>query len=156
MGDKGRIRRYLWHVTLLNSDRSAHRPFAVANRKQNVCCTERSLGFFLLFSYSCHFKPPPLFTNAGLLGFARLMPGDVYDVIVHYGAQKWKSRGHIGASTQTWDNDNVILKAVVADLLDVKVIGPGLFFSKILKPISEILGFHIVCIYLQVLQGDCD
>ncbi len=41
MGDNGRIGRFL--VTcdhLLNSDRSASRPFAFGNRKQNVRCAE--------------------------------------------------------------------------------------------------------------------
>ena len=49
------------------------------------------------------------------------MPGDVFDVVLRYGHQKWKSRGKIGVTNQSWDPTMRKFKAVVGDTLNVKV-----------------------------------
>ena len=60
----------------------------------------------------------------GLVGFARMMPGDVYEVILRHGHQKWKSKGKIGINTQAWDHNTFVFKAMVGDVFNIKV-----FFS---------------------------
>ena len=57
----------------------------------------------------------------GLVGFARLLPGDVFEIVLHYGLQKWKSRGKIGTTSQTWEPQNVKLKALLGDVFCIKV-----------------------------------
>ena len=58
---------------------------------------------------------------SGLAGFARLTPGDVFQVIVNHGPQKWKSKGHIRVKAQHWDNDYSTFKALIGDILNIKV-----------------------------------
>uniref|UniRef100_A0A3B4BCZ3 FAM65 N-terminal domain-containing protein n=1 Tax=Periophthalmus magnuspinnatus TaxID=409849 RepID=A0A3B4BCZ3_9GOBI len=42
----------------------------------------------------------------GLIGFARLCPGDQYEVVVRVGRQRWRIRGRIESDdTQTWDQE---------------------------------------------------
>ncbi|XP_072307853.1 RIPOR family member 3 [Eucyclogobius newberryi] len=42
----------------------------------------------------------------GLIGFARLCPGDQYEVVVRLGHQRWRIRGRIESDdTQTWDQE---------------------------------------------------
>ena len=60
-------------------------------------------------------------SSTGLLGFARLMPGDVYEITLRHGHQKWKSRGRIGDAKQAWNTETCVFKVLLADMLDVKV-----------------------------------
>ena len=57
----------------------------------------------------------------GLAGFARLIPGDVYQVSVTHGQQKWKTKGRVGTNSQHWDNDTFLFKALVGDVFAIKV-----------------------------------
>ena len=57
----------------------------------------------------------------GLVGFARLMRGDTFEVSLRYGQQKWKSKGRVGEVTQEWQNDSVTLRALVGDVFNIKV-----------------------------------
>ena len=57
----------------------------------------------------------------GLAGFARLTPGDVFQVIVNHGTQKWKSKGRISSKAQKWDNDYSTIKALVGEVLNIRV-----------------------------------
>ena len=70
-----------------------------------------------------------------MAGFARLAPGDVFQVTVGYGHQKWKSKGRIGVNRQTWDSDYMVFKALLADVFAIKVgllhpWGPGSHYPR--------------------------
>ena len=57
-----------------------------------------------------------------MVGFARLCPGDAFEVTVRHGPQKWKSKGKVNKDmSQYWDNDVFIYKALVGDVLSIKV-----------------------------------
>lgn len=85
---------------------------------QNLCAIELSLEA-LLGSFDCTLK--------GLFGFARLMPGDVFEVVLRYGHQKWKSRGKIGVTNQSWDPCARKLKASISDRFSIKASEVKLF-----------------------------
>lgn len=57
----------------------------------------------------------------GLAGFARLVPGDTCEMILRYGLQKWKCRGKIGDTFQTWEPKSVSFKALVGEVFVIKV-----------------------------------
>ena len=59
--------------------------------------------------------------RAGLIGFARMVPGDVFEVLIRHGHQKWRCRGRIGLTQQTWDSDAFHFKALVGDVFNIKV-----------------------------------
>ena len=63
---------------------------------------------------------PPL---AGLVGFARLIPGDVFEVSLKHGHQKWRTKGRQGTAAQTWEQPNHVFKALVGDVTNIKVRG---------------------------------
>lgn len=61
--------------------------------------------------------------HSGLVGFARLAPGDVFEVNLKCGTQKWKSKGRVGLDrNQVWDADLVIFRCLLEDMLEIKVI----------------------------------
>lgn len=63
-----------------------------------------------------------MFLCLGIAGFARLCPGDVFEIVVRHGVQKWKSRGMVNKdATQTWDHEACIFKGLLGDILHVKV-----------------------------------
>ncbi|XP_037548899.1 rho family-interacting cell polarization regulator 2 [Nematolebias whitei] len=58
----------------------------------------------------------------GLAGFARLCPGDQYEIFMRYGRQRWKLKGRIEVnSRQSWDGDEMIFMPLIADLINIKV-----------------------------------
>ena len=58
----------------------------------------------------------------GIAGFARLCPGDTFEIIVRHGGQKWKSRGHVNKdASQTWDRERIVFKSLFNDILHIKV-----------------------------------
>uniref|UniRef100_A0AAY4CCW4 Rho family-interacting cell polarization regulator 2 n=1 Tax=Denticeps clupeoides TaxID=299321 RepID=A0AAY4CCW4_9TELE len=58
----------------------------------------------------------------GLAGFARLCPGDQYEIFMRYGRQRWKLKGKIeGNSRQSWDGEEMIFMPLIADLISIKV-----------------------------------
>uniref|UniRef100_A0A8C4NAJ1 FAM65 N-terminal domain-containing protein n=1 Tax=Eptatretus burgeri TaxID=7764 RepID=A0A8C4NAJ1_EPTBU len=58
----------------------------------------------------------------GLIGFARLCPGDQYEVFMRYGRQRWRMKGRIDSDEkQSWDVDESILMPLISDLLAIKV-----------------------------------
>ena len=63
------------------------------------------------------------YTLPGLVGFARLIPGDVYEVTTRMGLQKWKTKGRIRMNAQQWDNDMFVFKVNLQDILRIKVCG---------------------------------
>lgn len=57
-----------------------------------------------------------------MAGFARLCPGDVFEVTVRHGTQKWKTKGRIEKTgNQKWDIPEFNFKAVVGDIFNIKV-----------------------------------
>ncbi|XP_056267130.1 rho family-interacting cell polarization regulator 2, partial [Pseudoliparis swirei] len=58
----------------------------------------------------------------GLAGFARLCPGDQYEIFMRYGRQRWKLKGRIEVnSRQSWDGDEMVFMPLVTDLINIKV-----------------------------------
>jgi len=60
----------------------------------------------------------------GIQGFARICPGDVFEITLKYGdTQKWKSRGKIlKDGSQLWQNQQVIFKALLDEVLSIKAV----------------------------------
>ncbi|XP_050722847.1 rho family-interacting cell polarization regulator 2-like isoform X5 [Eriocheir sinensis] len=59
----------------------------------------------------------------GIQGFARLCPGDVFEVTLKHGTQKWKSRGRVCKdNTQTWDNQRTVIKGLIGEMLLIKAV----------------------------------
>ncbi|XP_048057277.1 rho family-interacting cell polarization regulator 2 isoform X3 [Megalobrama amblycephala] len=58
----------------------------------------------------------------GLAGFARLCPGDQYEIFMRYGRQRWKLKGKIEAnSKQSWDGEEIVFMPLITDLINIKV-----------------------------------
>lgn len=58
----------------------------------------------------------------GMVGFARLCPGDVFEVTLRYGSQKWKSKGRVEKdSSQKWEVPDFVFKALLGDIISIKV-----------------------------------
>lgn len=61
----------------------------------------------------------------GIQGFARICPGDVFEITVKYGEnQKWKSRGKIlkDGINQMWDHQSVLFKGLLDETLTIKAV----------------------------------
>lgn len=58
---------------------------------------------------------------SGLYGFARLVPGDNCEMQLKYGSQKWRCKGKIGDTSQLWEPQSFPLKAVIGDVLSIRV-----------------------------------
>ncbi|XP_043945886.1 RIPOR family member 3 isoform X2 [Protopterus annectens] len=58
----------------------------------------------------------------GLVGFARLCPGDQYEVFLKLGHQKWKLKGKIEADDrQLWDEEEVVFVPYLHENFEIKV-----------------------------------
>ncbi|NXL55381.1 RIPR3 protein, partial [Chordeiles acutipennis] len=58
----------------------------------------------------------------GLVGFARLCPGDQYEVLVRLGRQKWRLKGKIETDdSQTWDEEEKIFIPNLHEKFEIKV-----------------------------------
>lgn len=58
----------------------------------------------------------------GLIGFARLCPGDQYEVVVRLGRQRWKIRGRIESDdSQSWDEEEMVFLPHVYQNFEIKV-----------------------------------
>lgn len=58
----------------------------------------------------------------GIMGFARVMPGDSFEVSIRHGNQKWKSKGHVARdSEQKWEQEKRALGIQINSSLTVKV-----------------------------------
>uniref|UniRef100_A0A8C3QUP5 RIPOR family member 3 n=1 Tax=Cyanoderma ruficeps TaxID=181631 RepID=A0A8C3QUP5_9PASS len=58
----------------------------------------------------------------GLVGFARLCPGDQYEVFVRLGCQKWRLKGKIETDdSQTWDEEEKIFIPNLHEKFEIKV-----------------------------------
>ncbi|XP_070935251.1 RIPOR family member 3 isoform X10 [Macaca nemestrina] len=58
----------------------------------------------------------------GLVGYARLCPGDHYEVLMRLGRQRWKLKGRIESDdSQTWDEEEKTFVPTLHENLDIKV-----------------------------------
>ncbi|XP_077209109.1 rho family-interacting cell polarization regulator 2 isoform X1 [Paroedura picta] len=58
----------------------------------------------------------------GLAGFARLCPGDQYEIFMRYGRQRWKLKGRIEVNgKQSWDGEEMIFLPLIVGLISIKV-----------------------------------
>ncbi|XP_041112871.1 RIPOR family member 3-like isoform X1 [Polyodon spathula] len=58
----------------------------------------------------------------GLVGFARLCPGDQYEVFIRLGRQRWKIKGKIQSDDrQTWDSEEMVFLPHIHESFDIKV-----------------------------------
>ncbi|XP_066187093.1 RIPOR family member 3 isoform X3 [Sylvia atricapilla] len=58
----------------------------------------------------------------GLVGFARLCPGDQYEVFVRLGRQKWRLKGKIESDdSQTWDEEEKVFIPNLHEKFEIKV-----------------------------------
>ncbi|XP_060925726.1 RIPOR family member 3 isoform X1 [Limanda limanda] len=58
----------------------------------------------------------------GLIGFARLCPGDQYEVVVRLGRQRWRIRGRIESDdTQSWDEEEMVFLPHIHHNFEIKV-----------------------------------
>lgn len=59
----------------------------------------------------------------GIQGFARLCPGDVFEITIKHGDnQKRKTRGKIKYRSQSWDCKQILLKALMRERLSLKAV----------------------------------
>lgn len=60
----------------------------------------------------------------GLQGFARLCAGDVFEITLRHGGQKWRTKGKVGrdGSTQTWDSMTATFRLCVEELLFIRAV----------------------------------
>ncbi|KAG5836432.1 hypothetical protein ANANG_G00254660 [Anguilla anguilla] len=58
----------------------------------------------------------------GLIGFARLCPGDQYEVLVRLGRQRWRMRGEIQTDDrQSWDEEEMVFLPHIHENFEIKV-----------------------------------
>uniref|UniRef100_A0AAQ5X0Y6 Rho family-interacting cell polarization regulator 2 n=1 Tax=Amphiprion ocellaris TaxID=80972 RepID=A0AAQ5X0Y6_AMPOC len=92
-------RRYKEYTEVLTEMLFSFLPFAFMNNKK-IC----------------------FFSLTGLAGFARLCPGDQYEIFMRYGRQRWKLKGRIEVnSRQSWDGDEMVFMPLITDLINIKV-----------------------------------
>ncbi|XP_053384673.1 rho family-interacting cell polarization regulator 2-like isoform X2 [Mercenaria mercenaria] len=91
---------------------------------QTMCNIEAQLEA-MMGTFNCKLK--------GMAGFARLCPGDVFEVTVRHGTQKWKTKGRIEKTgNQKWDVPEFNFKAVVGDIFNIKGLEVRAFKSVLL------------------------
>ncbi|XP_051025278.1 rho family-interacting cell polarization regulator 2 isoform X1 [Acomys russatus] len=80
---------------------------------ENMCTIEAELES-LLGEFSIKMK--------GLAGFARLCPGDQYEIFMKYGRQRWKLKGKIEVNgKQSWDGEETLFLPLIVGLISIKV-----------------------------------
>ncbi|XP_023594101.1 rho family-interacting cell polarization regulator 2 isoform X2 [Trichechus manatus latirostris] len=80
---------------------------------ENMCAIEAELEN-LLGEFSIRMK--------GLAGFARLCPGDQYEIFMKYGRQRWKLKGKIEVNgKQSWDGEEMVFLPLIVGLISIKV-----------------------------------
>ncbi|XP_069419891.1 rho family-interacting cell polarization regulator 2 isoform X2 [Ovis canadensis] len=58
----------------------------------------------------------------GLAGFARLCPGDQYEIFMKYGRQRWKLKGRIEVNgKQSWDGEEMVFLPLIVGFISIKV-----------------------------------
>ncbi|XP_058258958.1 RIPOR family member 3 isoform X1 [Hemibagrus wyckioides] len=74
----------------------------------------------------------------GLIGFARLCPGDQYEVLIRLGRQRWRIRGRIQTDDQQlWDEEQMVFLPHIHESFEIKVTE--------VKSLSSILVGMVTC-----------
>ncbi|XP_042897993.1 rho family-interacting cell polarization regulator 2 isoform X2 [Parasteatoda tepidariorum] len=64
-----------------------------------------------------------LFEMIGIQGFARICAGDVFEVTIKHGDQRWKSRGRVVKNgEQIWENKTISFKSFFREPLSIKAV----------------------------------
>ncbi|KAL7891874.1 hypothetical protein AOLI_G00013500 [Acnodon oligacanthus] len=73
----------------------------------------------------------------GLIGFARLCPGDQYEVLIRLGRQRWRIRGRIQTDDrQLWDEEEMVFLPHIHENFEIKLVRQLLpFDSGEVKPV---------------------
>ncbi|XP_059161938.1 rho family-interacting cell polarization regulator 2-like isoform X2 [Physella acuta] len=111
-GAKNMARAYSATTSQSRKDSLANVKYGYKECSQTMCAIEAQLEN-MLGTFSCRLK--------GIAGFARLVPGDVFEVVIKHGAQKWKTKGRIEKNnTQRWDTPDFTFKSLVGETLSIK------------------------------------
>ncbi|KAM6101538.1 rho family-interacting cell polarization regulator 2 isoform 1-T1 [Theristicus caerulescens] len=100
------------------ASKAARESLAEINRSykeytENMCTIEAELEN-LLGEFCIKMK--------GLAGFARLCPGDQYEIFMRYGRQRWKLKGKIEMNgKQSWDGEETVFLPLIVGLISIKV-----------------------------------
>ncbi|XP_013832939.1 protein FAM65B isoform X6 [Sus scrofa] len=100
------------------ASRAARESLSEINRSykeytENMCAIEAELEK-QLGEFSIKMK--------GLAGFARLCPGDQYEIFMKYGRQRWKLKGRIEVNgKQSWDGEEMVFLPLIVGLISIKV-----------------------------------
>ncbi|XP_025122264.1 rho family-interacting cell polarization regulator 2 isoform X3 [Bubalus bubalis] len=100
------------------ASKAARESLAEINRSykeytENMCAIEAELEK-QLGEFSIKMK--------GLAGFARLCPGDQYEIFMKYGRQRWKLKGRIEVNgKQSWDGEEMVFLPLIVGFISIKV-----------------------------------
>ena len=89
-----------------------------------------------------------VFCVTGIQGFARLCPGDVFEITIKHGLQKWKTRGKVGKDgTQSWDFPRASFRGLLGEVMyikaaEVKTLGKQVLLGNKFCEITELLSPH--------------
>ncbi|CAL1527662.1 unnamed protein product, partial [Lymnaea stagnalis] len=111
-GAKNMARAYSATSSQSRKDSIANVKYGYKECSQTMCAIEAQLEN-MLGTFSCRLK--------GIAGFARLVPGDVFEVVIKHGSQKWKTKGRIEKNNgQRWDSPEYTFKCLVGETLSIK------------------------------------
>jgi hypothetical protein len=84
----------------------------------------------------------------GIQGFARLCPGDVFEITVKHGNQKWKTRAKVTKDGgQNWDFPEAKVTAILGEDLyikaaEIKTLGKQILLGNKFCEICELFSSH--------------
>ncbi|RUS83661.1 hypothetical protein EGW08_008567 [Elysia chlorotica] len=116
-------RAYNSSGTLSRKDSIANVKYGYKECSQIMCAIEAQLEN-MLGTFSCRLK--------GIAGFARMAPGDVFEVVIKHGAQKWKTN-----PANTYTNQCLLLIPQASEVRAFKTVVLGQKNCEICQPSSH-------------------